>query len=227
MLVPAPLALHGGSLARSVGTLVGEVSGGQAQPAAIVENTAVEVRQAGLNVLDGGRVTVTGRLLHAPGAVGHHSPGLARERVVLQVRRPAGWTTLAGARTGRRGRYRLRYRPHRLGSEVVRVRFPGVVHERGSHRRLGLLSVYHAVDASWYGGGGSMACGGWLTSSTLGVANKTLPCGTLVRLRYDGRTVRVPVVDRGPYVAGREYDLTEATKQALGFEGVGVIWATA
>ena len=55
----------------------------------------------------------------------------------------------------------------------------------------------------------------------MGVANKTLPCGTLVTLRYDGRTVRVPVVDRGPYVAGREFDLTEATKQALGFGGVG------
>jgi rare lipoprotein A len=73
---------------------------------------------------------------------------------------------------------------------------------------------------------GSLACGGWLTSATLGVANKTLPCGTLVTLRYDGRTVRVPVVDRGPYVAGREYDLTEATKRALGFEGVGEVWAT-
>ena len=55
----------------------------------------------------------------------------------------------------------------------------------------------------------------------MGVANKTLPCGTLVTLRYDGRTVRVAVIDRGPYVAGREFDLTEATKQALGFGGVG------
>ena len=59
----------------------------------------------------------------------------------------------------------------------------------------------------------------------LGVANKTLPCGTLVTLRYGGRTVRVPVVDRGPYVEGREFDLTEATKRALGFEGVGEVWS--
>ena len=89
----------------------------------------------------------------------------------------------------------------------------------------GQLNVYRLVGASWYGGGGSIACGGELTSSTWGVANKTLPCGTLVTLRYDGRTVRVPVVDRGPYVAGREFDLTEATKRALGFEGVGEVWA--
>jgi rare lipoprotein A (peptidoglycan hydrolase) len=71
-----------------------------------------------------------------------------------------------------------------------------------------------------------MACGGSLTSSTMGVANKTLPCGTLVTLRYDGHSVRVPVVDRGPYVAGREFDLTEATKQALGFGDTGEVWST-
>jgi rare lipoprotein A len=45
-------------------------------------------------------------------------------------------------------------------------------------------------------------------------------------LRYDGRTVEVRVIDRGPYVAGREFDLTEATKQALGFGGVGEVWST-
>ncbi len=49
--------------------------------------------------------------------------------------------------------------------------------------------MYRLAGASWYGGGGSLACGGTLTSSTLGVANKTLPCGTLVTLRYGGRTV--------------------------------------
>jgi len=95
-----------------------------------------------------------------------------------------------------------------------------------ARRRLGRLNVFRLAEASWYGGGGSLACGGSLTSSTMGVANKTLPCGTLVTLRYDGRSVRVPVVDRGPYVAGREFDLTEATKQALGFGDTGDVWTT-
>jgi rare lipoprotein A (peptidoglycan hydrolase) len=89
-----------------------------------------------------------------------------------------------------------------------------------------VLSAFRAADASWYGGGGGMACGGELTSSTMGVANKTLPCGTWLTIRYGDRSVRVQVVDRGPYVAGREFDLTEATKRALGFEGVGVVWST-
>jgi rare lipoprotein A len=62
----------------------------------------------------------------------------------------------------------------------------------------------------------------------MGVANKTLPCGTHVRvcLNPSGPCVDVTVVDRGPYVAGREYDLTEATARAIGFlsRGVGLIW---
>ena len=103
---------------------------------------------------------------------------------------------------------------------------PGAAHRPAGHgRRHRHRQPYRLVEVSWYGGGGSLACGGWLTSSTLGVANKTLPCGTRVTLRYHGRTVRVRVIDRGPYVAGREYDLTEATARALGFEGVGEMWA--
>jgi rare lipoprotein A len=38
----------------------------------------------------------------------------------------------------------------------------------------------------------------------------------------------VPVIDRGPYIAGREWDLTGATAAALGFPGLGQIrWAVA
>jgi rare lipoprotein A (peptidoglycan hydrolase) len=47
-----------------------------------------------------------------------------------------------------------------------------------------------------------------------------------VTLRYNGRTVRVPVIDRGPYVGSRELDLTEATKLALGFGDTGIVWST-
>ncbi len=146
--------------------------------------------------------------------------------VTLQALGRHGWRTLARARTGARAVSGCATRRAGLGSEWVRLRFAGSAAELAAHRRLGRLNVYRLAEASWYGGGGSLACGGSLTSATLGVANKTLPCGTLVTLRYGGRTVRVPVVDRGPYVAGREFDLTEATKQALGFGGVGQVWST-
>jgi len=108
----------------------------------------------------------------------------------------------------------------------VRLRFAGDVTDLAVRRPLGRLNVYRLAEASWYGGGGGLACGGELTSTTMGVANKTLPCGTVVTLRYGDRSVRVRVIDRGPYVAGREFDLTEATKQALGFGDTGEVWST-
>jgi rare lipoprotein A (peptidoglycan hydrolase) len=71
-----------------------------------------------------------------------------------------------------------------------------------------------------------LACGGRLQAGTLGVANKTLPCGTKVTLHYHGRTVRVPVIDRGPYAGAREFDLTAATKAKLRFGSTGVVMST-
>jgi rare lipoprotein A len=183
-------------------------------------HTAISVRSSQLNVLDGHSANVAGRLLE------DRRPGAPGQVVALQALDSHGWRTLAHTRTGAGGRFRLRYLPRQTTSEQVRLRFAGDAYEHAAHRRLGRLNVYRLAEASWYGGGGSLACGGSLTSATMGVANKTLPCGTLVTLRYEGRTVRVPVVDRGPYVAGREFDLTEATKQALGFGGVGQVWST-
>jgi hypothetical protein len=171
---------------------------------------------AGLNVLDGHATAVTGLLLPARG--GH--------LIELQSRRGRGWRTLEQTFTGKRGRFALRFTPRGLRKQRLRVLFPGDGAAGSTARRVGILSVFRLAGASWYGGGGSLACGGWLTSSTLGVANKTLPCGTLVTLRYGARSIRVPVVDRGPYVAGRDFDLTEATKRALGFEGVGQVWSS-
>ena len=67
---------------------------------------------------------------------------------------------------------------------------------------------------SWYGPGfygNGTACGEKLTKTLMGVAHRTLPCGTLVTFRNpaNGRTVTVPVVDRGPYVSGRTWDMTK------------------
>ena len=78
--------------------------------------------------------------------------------------------------------------------------------------------------ASWYGPGlwgNSTACGQTLRPQTMGVAHKTLPCGTTVKFVYGGRAVVTQVIDRGPYIHGRAWDLTKAVSDALGFEGVG------
>jgi hypothetical protein len=73
-----------------------------------------------------------------------------------------------------------------------------------------------------------LACGGVLGREQLGVAHKTAPCGTLITFTYAGRSLTVPVIDRGPFIAGREWDLTGATAAALAFPGLGQIqWSVA
>jgi len=90
---------------------------------------------------------------------------------------------------------------------------------------LSVTNPFRPSVASWYADyGGPLACGGTLGFGTMGVANKSLPCGTNVTIRYHGRQVTVPVIDRGPYIAGRDWDLTGATARALGFDGVGTVF---
>ncbi len=81
--------------------------------------------------------------------------------------------------------------------------------------------------ASWYGPGlfgNRTACGQTLTRGLRGVAHKTLACGTNVTVKFRGRSTRATVVDRGPFHGGREFDLTYATAQAIGFKAVGRVW---
>lgn len=193
--------------------------------------TSLSVRGAGLNVLAGRSVTISGALgvdgAAASGWVASvRSTALQGRMVSLQAFGADGWSTLLSAHTGPHGRFRIRFTARQTGSERVRLRFAGSPYLIRAARELGRVNVYRVVQASWYGGEGALACGGFLTSSTLGVAARTLPCGTLVTLRYDGHTVRVPVLDRGPFVPGRELDLTEATKLALGFGDTGALWST-
>jgi rare lipoprotein A len=163
-----------------------------------------------LNVVSGRLATVTGRAI----------PALAGRRVSLQRRAGHQWVTVARATTRAGGVFRLRFRPHQPTSARVRLRVDD------SRRAIGRLNVYRRTSVSWYGPGlygNKLSCGGRLTPSTLGVAHKTLPCGTRVTLRRGDRVIRVPVIDRGPYVGGREFDLTAATRARLGFGGVGSV----
>jgi rare lipoprotein A len=87
-----------------------------------------------------------------------------------------------------------------------------------------VFSPMKYAGASWYGPGlwgRQTACGVTLRRNTLGVAHKSLPCGTTVRFVYQGHVLVTQVIDRGPYVKGRAWDLTGAAAEALGLEGVG------
>ena len=150
-----------------------------------------------------------------------------RHRVKLVFRGPDGGAR--GVRTKANGTFAVRWLPERTGTYAVRAYGVHDRRIRASRSAKRRLTTYRLAGASYYGPGlygNGVACGGTLLPGTMGVAHKTLPCGTKVKLRYHGRSVTVPVIDRGPYVAGRDYDLTWAVKQRLGFPGVGTVMAT-
>jgi rare lipoprotein A (peptidoglycan hydrolase) len=82
--------------------------------------------------------------------------------------------------------------------------------------------------ATWYGPGlygRRTACGLKLRATTLGVAHRSLPCGTRVTLYRGGRLLTVPVVDRGPWARGVSWDLTAATARRLRLGASGSVRA--
>ena len=63
------------------------------------------------------------------------------------------------------------------------------------------------------------ACGHRLGPNTLGVAHPVLPCGVKIFINYKGKTVLTQVVDRGPAVPGRQFDVTRPLAARIGLVG--------
>ena len=149
------------------------------------------------------------------------------DRPPRAARQRGKWRQIDADLTSGTGHYALRFRTRTTDTAPVRVRFGGDRTAKASSRIVGRLNAYRPALASWYGPGlygNNLGCGGTLNQGTIGVAHKSLPCGTTVVLRNGSRTVRARVIDRGPYVGAREFDLTAATKQRLGFGSVGRVW---
>jgi rare lipoprotein A len=175
--------------------------------------SAVGVKKKRMHIRAGHRASVTGTV----------QPRTAGVVASLQIRRRGKWRTIDRDRTSAAGAYLLRDRiqaPQSLRARVL---------VSGAGRSVGRLNVYRTANASWYGPGlygNHLGCGGRLSPGRIGVAHKSLPCGSRLTLRHGARTVRVRVIDRGPYVGGREFDLTEATARRLHFHGHGPILTT-
>lgn len=95
-----------------------------------------------------------------------------------------------------------------------------------------LLFTTGSVDGlalcSWYGGyfhGRITASGAVYNQDGFTTAHRTLPFGTVILLAYEGRGVIVTVTDRGPFIEGREFDLSRAAFAALADTSLGLIWA--
>jgi len=82
--------------------------------------------------------------------------------------------------------------------------------------------------ASWYGPkfhGRKTASGSRFNMHDYVAAHRTLPLGTvlLVKNLKNGKTVKVKVLDRGPFVRGRHLDLSYSAAKKLGMFDDGVI----
>jgi hypothetical protein len=135
------------------------------------------------------------------------------------------WTALTSVPVADDGSFGATWMGDALGSYTVRA----VPDDEGSQQQASTadapltarVTVYRPVKATWYGPrlfGKRTACGMRLTHALVGVAHRRLPCGTPVAIFYEGRSLVVPVVDRGPFANGASYDLTQAAAEALGLD---------
>ena len=154
------------------------------------------------------------------GVSGKVKPG-GKRKVVVKV----GGQSIK-TRTNGRGRFKVKWHAGSAGTRKVTARVSGNPVAKGSRDSGGKVTVYRRAQASYYGPGfygRRTACGQTLTTSTIGVAHKTMPCGTKLKIRHGNRTVTARVIDRGPYHGNREFDLTSATRNKLGFGSTGTI----
>lgn len=153
-------------------------------------------------------------------------PGAARRRAILQRLDPRrGWRNIARTRVHSTERFVARWRADRSGRISLRV----VIARRASAAAaapVASVNVYRPALATYFGPGlygNKTFCGQVLTPELHGVAHRKLPCGTQVAILYDRREIIVPVVDRGPFHEPYDWDLTQATADALGFTTSGGI----
>lgn len=201
-------------------------STGGSQPAA-----APVAEQADFNPQIDGRLSdprsVSGDGVHVRGVVTHAGTGNAVVRLTVRKAGSMHWTKVTATKVKPGKKFSLGWKGSRPGRYATRLTV--TKYGKSASERLGNAYVFRRSFASYYGPGlygSGLACGGHLTASTIGVAHKTLPCGTKVTFNIGHKTVTARVIDRGPYVSGRDWDLTSALKRKLHFGSTGPVNAT-
>jgi len=143
----------------------------------------------------------------------------------------ATWTEAAIVQSRPGGSFAAKFHTTGAGPVTVRALLQGSQASSATASPPSIsLTVYRRSIATLYGPGlwgHHTACGLTLRRNTVGVANRTLPCGTQVQLYYKGSVITVPVIDRGPYANHANWDLTMATARALGMDSTGTVGAAA
>lgn len=219
VLVAVPIARAAGDETKSTSSS----HAGSAAPVAVeasrtprISAKLVRARSLGGSAIRvSGRTTGTGR-------------GKAHVRLAVRAAGSSKWRTVASTNVKSGKRFKLNWRGGNPGRYMTRVSVRKF--GRTAADRTGRAYVFRRSYASYYGPGlygGGLACGGRLSPGTIGVAHKTLPCGTRVTFTLgNGRVVTARVIDRGPYVGGRDWDLTAGLRNKLGFGDVGTVYAT-
>jgi hypothetical protein len=201
--------------------------------------TAAEVQSGNVMVsASGNGITITTRasaLLHSPAQFTGTVPSAAAGKVVEIERsgRETGgvWRPTTHATAAPDGSFTAVWPTNHIGRFQIRAVIENKAGTEPSSPTLSptvTITAYRPSKATQYGPGfygQTTACGEVLRQQTMGVANRTLPCGTNVAVYYHGRTLVIPVIDRGPYANGADWDLTEATGRALGIDGTAMIGA--
>jgi rare lipoprotein A (peptidoglycan hydrolase) len=165
--------------------------------------------------------------IHVRGLVLHAGSG--NTKVVLAARRQghSRWFKAATATVKPGKKFTIAWHSKKPGRYLTKITAYKYGKQVSDH--LGAAFVYRTSFASYYGPGlygSGLACGGRLSQSTVGVAHKTLPCGTKVTFKVGSHVVTARVIDRCPYVSGRDWDLTTALKNKLHFGSTGAVHAT-
>lgn len=168
-----------------------------------------------------GGVSVTGMV---PGSDGGDSVEIDQ----LGSGSSATWTPVADATAASNGTFSATWHPARPGEVTIRAEIQGSQASSAAAAPTVSVTLYRRSTATLYGPGfygHRTACGRILRRNTIGVANRTLKCGTPVQIYYKGQVITVPVIDRGPYAHGANWDLTMATGRTIGMLGTEVIGA--
>ncbi len=138
------------------------------------------------------------------------------------------WANTVSATVGSDGTFSAVWQTNHIGQFAMRA----MTSDSSSQAQTASITppltttVYRPSRATEYGPGfygKKTACGQRLGRGTIGLANRTLRCGESVAVYYHGKTLVVPVIDRGPYANGADWDLTVATGKALGIKGTAQI----
>jgi peptidoglycan lytic transglycosylase len=223
-------ATGGGGMGPGSGSSTGTAGGdgGTSSPTAQPADAAVRASGDGVTIATQESALLTDGL-QITGSVSSSDAGQTVEIERWGARTNWSWQPTAQTTVASDGSFAAVWQTDHIGRFALRaVVGGGAMASASSGLPTVTITVYLPTEATLYGPGfygRRTACGVVLRRSTIGIAHRWLPCGTPVSIYYDGRSMVVPVIDRGPYANGANWDLTMATGRALGMDATAKIGA--